>query len=807
MDRTTMRGLDSSSSEEDLDDDDDDASEEQSESDSDRRRFSSQQHLPVSVKRRKVSVDEDYEGLQLLQQADEIETRPTNIPLLGACRKRTFEDAIELTRPLGNDPSIEHAGWLGSIKRRKIHHFPTRWTSTLSPSPYIKLLAMRDFWDVMMSRMDLSWLNLWTASGSDTMTTLRKFDGDSGMEEGDGDDEEEVESDRSSMGSDVETEGSDDMDTEQDEKSHRSDCKSKFAPVNKEQQSSAAASGPVSKAVAKLRYSDTDQDITGESTWAMYTMLRRKKRTVVQHPSAALFLRGLWEEEEHCRRLKQMIPEGVHKPLRSKVLNRKPLPRTAAAGTKAPSSNKSQSLNTGPGSSTLKDTSSPASELSSTPIDKESSSTPAENSANEEDSSSKSKSQEGSDTRGSTVSNEGDQDMVLRKKYGSSSALRSNALSEGYDLNEYKPWKDATITPHQGCIQTLRKMRCTMLEPWPVEESRAKDECSRILHVMREQLNVVINLQIHLRSMIKTAPQQMSFLLSIRHPGQISIELLNALYGPQFMQTNAFRSIEQLLWGKNYCWKTLDSSSALPLQHHRPPAQLARYSSSSSSSQESRNSYSQEHYQQRQQYSENSYHDHEVDDEHDSVFDSAGDVHHHHLDDRHHGYQDVQYQDHHDSHDGDYEHQHQYPRHHDHKDQLEYQNPSQSSYYEQHHHHSDHQQYSSPHHYHQDDVVHSSSSSSSSSLRYSRAMMEDVSECEFEEEFDEPPYQDSLLAMDSIAHSENDKTMAVQMQQDKEVVVMVTMDGGYESGGDVSEGEIEALEITSSSMVDASTFH
>jgi hypothetical protein len=71
----------------------------------------------------------------------------------------------------------------------------------------------------------------------------------------------------------------------------------------------------------------------------------------------------------------------------------------------------------------------------------------------------------------------------------------ANILSDGNDLNEYKPWKDATIMPHQGCILTLRKMRCTMLEPWPVEESRAKDECSRILHVMREQLNVVINLQ------------------------------------------------------------------------------------------------------------------------------------------------------------------------------------------------------------------------------------------------------------------------------------------------------------------------
>lgn len=50
---------------------------------------------------------------------------------------------------------------------------------------------------------------------------------------------------------------------------------------------------------------------------------------------------------------------------------------------------------------------------------------------------------------------------------------------------------------------------------------------------------------------MKTAPTHMSFLLSIRHPGQVSIELLRALYGPQFMQTSAFRTIEQLLWGKH----------------------------------------------------------------------------------------------------------------------------------------------------------------------------------------------------------------------------------------------------------------
>ncbi|KAG0207523.1 hypothetical protein BGX28_001245 [Mortierella sp. GBA30] len=128
--------------------------------------------------------------------------------------------------------------------------------------------------------------------------------------------------------------------------------------------------------------------------------------------------------------------------------------------------------------------------------------------------------------------------------------MNTQVLSEGYDLNEYKPWRDGTVTPHQGSIHGLRHMRSTMLEPWPVEESRAKDECTRVLHRMREQLNVVINLQIHLRSMIKTVPSHMSFLFSVRHPGQVSIELLHALYGPQFMQSSAFRAIEQLLWGK-----------------------------------------------------------------------------------------------------------------------------------------------------------------------------------------------------------------------------------------------------------------
>ncbi|KAF8923557.1 hypothetical protein BGZ52_009502, partial [Haplosporangium bisporale] len=125
------------------------------------------------------------------------------------------------------------------------------------------------------------------------------------------------------------------------------------------------------------------------------------------------------------------------------------------------------------------------------------------------------------------------------------------AVSEGQALSEYQPWRDGTTVPSQGNLKTLHEIRQTVMDPWPEEISRAKDECTRILHRMREQLNIVINLQIHLRSLIKTAPTQLSFLLSIRHPGQVSIELLLALYGPHFMQTSNFRAIEQLLWGQS----------------------------------------------------------------------------------------------------------------------------------------------------------------------------------------------------------------------------------------------------------------
>ena len=88
--------------------------------------------------------------------------------------------------------------------------------------------------------------------------------------------------------------------------------------------------------------------------------------------------------------------------------------------------------------------------------------------------------------------------------------------------------------------------------------------------------------------------------------------------------------------------------------------------------------------------------------------------------------------------------------------------------------------------------------------------MEDVSECEFEDEFDEPPYLDPLLEIEHIDAATHSTTgySAVEKQTEhlqRKSVVMTSMDGGYESGGDVSEGEAEALEILSSSTSTSSS--
>ena len=62
-------------------------------------------------------------------------------------------------------------------------------------------------------------------------------------------------------------------------------------------------------------------------------------------------------------------------------------------------------------------------------------------------------------------------------------------------MSEYKPWKDGTVTPKQGTLRSLKDQRCNIMDPWPLEESKSKVECTRVLHRMREQLNIVINLQ------------------------------------------------------------------------------------------------------------------------------------------------------------------------------------------------------------------------------------------------------------------------------------------------------------------------
>ncbi|KAG0035850.1 hypothetical protein BGZ82_005028 [Podila clonocystis] len=395
-------------------------------------------------------------------------------------RKRSFDDAIEMMRPLGSSEiTAELSGWFESVKRRKIHHYPTRWTSSLAPSPYVKLLAMRDFWDMMMDRIDLSWLNFWKISA--IPSRLRGF----------GDKEEEEED---AFGD--EEEGSEDMDGEE----------------------------------------------TKDQSFQRRPRTKKKSsKILVQYPNPGLFLKGLWEEEEKHRRKQQMIPDNVHKPMRSKILNGKPISRMNL--TKSGSwmkSKASRSLFLGSNSTSTPSSSSSSSSSSSTCSSSSSSTSKNETGADMEGNVSK------EETPQETTTQKGVDYDDLKKK-----ASRSHALSEGCDLTEYKPWKDGTVTPSRGSIKTLCEMRNTMLDPWPAEESKARDECTRILHRMREQLNVVINLQIHLRTMMKTAPTHMSFLLSIRHPGQVSIELLRALYGPQFMQTSAFRTIEQLLWGKH----------------------------------------------------------------------------------------------------------------------------------------------------------------------------------------------------------------------------------------------------------------
>ncbi|KAF9361092.1 hypothetical protein BGX26_005959 [Mortierella sp. AD094] len=454
--------------------------------------------------------------------------RRHNYPLfLKACRKRSFEDAIELGRPLGKDPSVElHRGcWFGSIKRRKIHHFPTLWTSTLSPSPYVKLMAMRDFWDVMKSRLDLSWLDLWTV----TTSKWQGFEKIIVEEEAETEGEMEEHCNKEVVG--ATTKSTDFMTGTDREQKMELDCE---AGLSKKSEEMYSTESPTSHLKA------------------------HRRRTLVQHPSTSLFLRGLWEEEERSRRQRQMIPECVHRPMRSKILNRKPIPKMnvvksqnnaaswiipakAAAGD---TTTTTTTLSPSSSSSSLS-YASDSSDQTMVDFDDEDGFTKASTDSNQESL------KEQQPQPSQQQQTQADQEMVVKKGRGPSAAIRSNALADGYDFSEYKHWKDGTISPHEGYIGGLSEMRKTMLHPWPAEESRAKDECTRMLHRMREQLNVVINLQIYLRTTMKTSPSQTSFMLSIRHPGEVSVEVLNELYGPQFLQTSAFRSIERLLWDKS----------------------------------------------------------------------------------------------------------------------------------------------------------------------------------------------------------------------------------------------------------------
>ncbi|KAF9208373.1 hypothetical protein CPC16_010415 [Podila verticillata] len=257
---------------------------------------------------------------------------------------------------------------------------------------------------------------------------------------------------------------------------------------------------------------EDDAHANGEATSC------RTGRTTLQFPHPGQILRGLWEEEQLNKRRQQMVPDNVRRQARSKTF-------------KTPLDARTRVLQLEPWRVTPTNQGRTKPVLcSNSPVD----------------------GQSGTDV--DMAQGEGSQlDDDARNKLGSiaTAVQRFQAVSEGQALSEYQPWRDGTTVPSQGNLKTLHEIRQTVMDPWPEEISRAKDECTRILHRMREQLNIVINLQIHLRSLIKTAPTQLSFLLSIRHPGQVSIELLLALYGPHFMQTSNFRAIEQLLWGQS----------------------------------------------------------------------------------------------------------------------------------------------------------------------------------------------------------------------------------------------------------------
>ncbi|KAG0243973.1 hypothetical protein BGW41_000806 [Actinomortierella wolfii] len=535
-------------------------------------------------------------------------------PTMICPRKRSFEEAIEMAQPLREEePStLEHPGWLGAIKRRKIHHSATLWTSSLSPSPYVKLLAIRGFWDVMRSRVDLSWME-------SKFTARREFDDD---EEEDGDESNEgAESDiysdsqdhsdafsSPSSGAEDSDEGTDSCEDEVDNALDRDwmntpqnrwnkekrtvDAKESKRRLGKMRESALSAGTNMTSATPNMtsvpraiqrrkshrrqrsrQAPATRDDGATTNHWDFRTSILSTsacntciRRVVLKHPNTVLLFRGLWAEEERNRRQRQQIPEGVHKPSRSKIINSRPLSRVHGPihlSRTYGSTNEQQSNAHHQQQYSRRRTRNASVALDHTSEDSDDDEDDEVNDddANSDDGTTPTTMRE-EQARQQHRQQQQDYEMELRRKHGLKTPLRR------YDLSDYKPWKDGTISPQRGCIQTLDRLRTHLLEPWPKEEAKAKDECTRILHRMREQLNVVINLQIHLRSMMKSAPNQLSFLLSIRHPGQVSIELLQALYGPQFMDSSAFRTIEQLLWGSDGYHRRAGTSSAEASQPH-----------------------------------------------------------------------------------------------------------------------------------------------------------------------------------------------------------------------------------------------
>ncbi|KAF9307910.1 hypothetical protein BG003_011873, partial [Podila horticola] len=323
--------------------------------------------------------------------------------LVHMSRKRSFSDAVEMASPLRN-PSVHYPSWIGSIKRRKIHQFATKWTSGLAPSSFVKIYTMLDFWQVMVTRMDCSWLNFDTIS-------------------------------EGSIANDLDATEACDMAME-----------------------STPPPSPMSERPRSIHMGDDIHTLT----LSVETMPCRSGRTTQLFPHPGQILRGLWEEEQQNKRLQQMVPENVRRQARSKTF-------------KTPLDARTRALLLEPWRVTSTNQGKTKPMLCSNPPDDQSGATDVE------------MVQEGSQL----------EDVLARNKLGSitTAVQRFQAISEGQALSEYQPWKDGTTVPSQGNLKTLHEIRQTVMDPWPEEISRAKDECTRILHRMREQLNIVINLQ------------------------------------------------------------------------------------------------------------------------------------------------------------------------------------------------------------------------------------------------------------------------------------------------------------------------